>query len=254
MSEQLVEVKTIGEVEHLVHASGEWDGTGPVEFSDDGVTWVEAWSPSEDHPHPEFARVTVHRKGVTVPTRKTVRWDEQVPVASEEWAARWHASPIRHFSRIVRMLAFRETFRDILGNIHLEDEERQATAPAAPAVPAEAAPRDWAAEFAAAETVNDLDAIVKDARKARVFKPSAEGTALDRAWKMRRIALATAAAAPAVSADDLAEASVTIAKAASSSVDDWPTAPVEGRPGPKDFQRSVKAQPKRRKNKRRGRR
>ncbi|WP_315072222.1 hypothetical protein [uncultured Microbacterium sp.] len=35
MSAELIEKKTIGEVEHIVHASGLWDGTGPVEFFDD---------------------------------------------------------------------------------------------------------------------------------------------------------------------------------------------------------------------------
>lgn len=218
----LVEVKTIGEVERIVHASGLWDGTGPVEFSDDGHTWTEAWAPTIETVknrvdqiigqnvivgHPTYARVTVYRKDVRIPTTVTIRWDEQVPAENEEWADKWHRAPMRHFGRTARMVGFRQTFRDLLGNIVLEDEgDTRATEPPAgvsatgPST-TEAAPaaRDWAAEFRAAAASKDdpdgkLDAVVKEARAARVFKPNAAGTALDRLWKQLRADLLTAAA------------------------------------------------------------
>ena len=189
---ELVEVKTIGEVERIVLASGEWDGTSPVEYSNDGVTWSETWSPTDDVKRPEFARVTVHRKGVTMPTRVTIRWDEQFPEASEEWANMWLRSPMRHFGRTARMVAYRQAFRDLLGDIVIEDEAvpEQRAAEAAPA------PRDWEAEIVAADKPDVLDDIVKAARKARVFTPDAAGTALDRAAKARRRELAAAELAP----------------------------------------------------------
>lgn len=178
---EVVEVKTIGEVERIVHASGLWDGTSPVEFSDDGVTWGEAWQPSDEHAYPAFARVTVHRKEVTVPTRVTIRWEEQVPRESDEWAEKWGAAPTRHFGRTARMVAFRQTFRDLIGDMVIEDEDR-ASIPQGPVEPA----RDWMAEFAAAETVDALHEVVAAARRERVFTATAEGTELDRAWKKRR--------------------------------------------------------------------
>lgn len=185
---EVVEVKTIGEVERIVLASGEWAGTLPVEFSNDGESWAEVWLPTEDHPHPVFARVTVHRKDVLVPVRVTIRWEEQFPAASEEWAAKWAHSPMRHFGRTARMVAFRQAFRDLLGDLVIEDE-----APGADhETPAEPAPRDWAAEIAAAATVDELDEVVRAARKQRVFTPDAAGTALDRQWKARRRDLAGA--------------------------------------------------------------
>lgn len=190
---QLVEVKTIGEVEHIVHASGEWDGTDPVEFSNDGETWTEAWAPTDDHPQPTFARVTVYRKGLGRGTRKTIRWDEHVPTTDEFWLAKWFKSPTRHFGRVARMIAFRETFRDLLGNIVIEEEDR-ATASAAPQPAPTPVERDWMAEFDAADTAEALDAAVADARKARVFTPDLQGTTLDRYWKTRRRELAAAAA------------------------------------------------------------
>lgn len=195
---EVAEVKTIGDVERIVHGSGMWDGTDPVEFSDNGEFWTEAWAPTkeaeqgpylfgaprEDREHPTFARVTVYRKDVRIGTRVTIRWDEQRPRENEEWAAKWDAAPTRHFGRTARMVAFRQTFRDILGDVSIEDEER-VTPEAAPA-PAE---RDWRAEFEATADVDALDALVREARTARVFTPTPEGTALDIAWKTHRKAL-----------------------------------------------------------------
>jgi hypothetical protein len=182
---ELVEKKTIGEVEHIVHASGHWDGTGPVEFSNDGATWAQAWTPTEDHAHPEFARVEVYRKDVRIPTTVTIRWAEQYPAASEEWAGKWDRSPMRHFGRTARMVGFRQTFRDLLGDIVIEDEgdERATAATAAATEPVE---RDWAAEIAAAQSDELLNEIEKDARAARIFTPDAKGTALHRQLRARR--------------------------------------------------------------------
>lgn len=184
---ELVEKKTIGEVEHIIHASGQWDGTEPVEFSNDGEHFAETWMPTEENPHPQFARVTVHRKDVKIPTRKTIRWDEQYPAASEEWAGKWDRSPMRHFGRTVRMVAFRETFRDMLGDIVIEDEadDRVTPADAPPAAPA-TMPRNWSKEIAEAQSPELLDAIEREGRAVRIFTPDAEGTALHRQLRARR--------------------------------------------------------------------
>ncbi len=201
---ELIEKKTIGEVEHIVHASGLWDGTGPVEFSDDGETWTEAWAPTLEiglsgEPirtliaHPEFARVEVYRKEVRVPTKVTIRWAEQYPAASEEWAANWDRSPMRHLGRTVRMVAFRQTFRDLLGDIRIEEEVDERDLPDAPANTAPAAERDWAAEFLATETIEQIDALEAEARAVRAFTPDKVGTDLHRTARKQRKALVEAA-------------------------------------------------------------
>ncbi|AZS46646.1 hypothetical protein [Microbacterium oxydans] len=203
---ELIEKKTIGEVEHIVHASGLWDGTGPVEFSDDGETWIEAWAPTLEldlsgEPvrvliaHPEFARVEVYRKEVRVPTKVTIRWAEQYPAASEEWSGKWDRSPMRHLGRTVRMVAFRQTFRDLLGDIRIEEEVDERDLPAGSPTPEPDAPveRDWDAEIAAAETVDQIDQVEADARAARAFTPNAAGTARHRALRARRKAIVESA-------------------------------------------------------------
>lgn len=198
---ELVEVKTIAEVERIVNGSGLWDGTGPVEFSDDGQTWTEAWVPSRltienDEAahilgaHPQFARVSVYRKEVRIPTTVTIRWVEQFPAASEEWSEKWTRSPMRHFGRTVRMVAYRQTFRELLGDVRIEDEADDRAAPH-DVVP-ETAPRDWSAEIQAAAKDVELDAIEKEGRKLRIFTPDAVGTALHVALRTRRRDLADA--------------------------------------------------------------
>ena len=238
---EIAEVKTIGEVERIVHASGLWNGTTAVEFSDDGDTWREAWSPTVEvaditdeigrmrvvRDHPEFARVTVHRKDVAVPTTVTIRWDEQRPRENDEWAEKWDGAPTRHFGRTARMVAFRQTFRDILGDIQLPDEDRGAApTPDAPAA------RDWAAEIDAATTVEEIDALDTEARKARIFTPDAAGTALHRQIRAKRKALAEDAWSP----KDLAAAAGVSEDEATEALERVAAAPVPGpaRPGPRD--------------------
>ncbi len=190
---EIAEVKTIGDVERIVLASGMWDGTSPVVFSNDGQAWAEAWEPSDEHPLPTFARVSTYRKDVRYPTTVTIRWDEQVPRADEFWAAKWHGAPMRHFGRTARMVAYRQAFRDLLGDISIEDEA-VASEIAAESTPVEA-PRDFAVEIAEADTLDVLSEVDKAARKARAFTPDAAGTALHRALKARRRELTAAAGA-----------------------------------------------------------
>jgi len=224
----IVEVKTIAEVERIVHGSGLWDGTGEVEFSDDGASWTAAWVPESDGAHPQFARVSVYRKGVRIPTTITIRWDEQFPAASEEWAGKWLRSPMRHFGRTARMNGFRQTFREILGNIVIEDEadgrapEKNAPTPAAADAPA----RDWEADFLGATTIDEIDALEAEARGARIFTPNPAGTALHRIARNQRKAIVEAAWA-----GDHALAATEPAPSAEETI----TAPAIDRPAPRDY-------------------
>ncbi len=237
---ELIEKKTIGEVEHIVHASGLWDGTSSVEFSNDGEQWSAAWAPTDEHPHPEYARVTAYRKDVRLPAAPTIRWDEQYPAASEKWAGMWDRSPMRHFGRTVRMIAFRQLFRDILGDIRIEDEaddrDTTAGAPSTAASP-DAAPtpeRDWEAEYLAATTIEQIDALDVAARSARVFTPDRAGTALHRVARNQRKALVESAwaldHAPEPVADETEPAIAEPSIAAAADV-----APAASRPAPQDY-------------------
>lgn len=155
--------KTLGEFEALAQKTGEWDGAEPVEFSADGVNWLPVWVATDDHPFPPFARATVHRKGVAAPTVMIVAWDESVP-ADDEWRALWERKPMKLFGSFALRSAIRHAFRDVVGDLRGPDEQ---DGPTIGAPGANAEPRDWDAEYRAAETVDVLDGIRRDVRTAR---------------------------------------------------------------------------------------
>lgn len=179
------------------------------------------------HPHPVYARVTAYRKDVRLPAAPTNRWDEQYSATSEQWSGMWDRSPMRHFGRTVRMIAFRQLFRDLFGDIRIEDEDDARDQPITTA--ADAAPvaeRDWAAEFLETKTIEAIDTLEAEARTARIFTPIAAGTALHRIARNQRKSIVEAAWA-----GDHAPAATEPAAAA----EETTTAPTIERPTPRGY-------------------
>ncbi|RRJ85935.1 hypothetical protein EG850_11150 [Gulosibacter macacae] len=171
---------TIAEIERIVLASGEWDGIEEVEFSVDGSTWSTVFVPEETDPT-AFARATVHRKGVSAPTRVTISWAEAVPL-DEEWRAKWNRNPMALFGSAAIRAAYRRAFRDlveILPNAAEGDGE--------PAEPVEEI--DWSARIKEASTLDEVMQIGAEAKRVRAFT-----TVLDREWRARRRELEAPAA------------------------------------------------------------
>lgn len=180
--------KTLGEFEALAQSTGEWDGADAVQFSDDMETWRPLWKGAEGE-HPQYARARVHRKGVSHIDWQYVEWDESVP-AAEDWRALWMLRPIKLFGSYALRNAYRHTFRDVVGDRRGPDEQLDGPTIGAPA--ANAAPRDWWAEYRDAETIEQLDEIRGALRAARQ-----NTDALNDAYKLRKGELAIDAWAPA---------------------------------------------------------
>lgn len=122
---------TIEEAETRAQATGQQRGM-TVEYSDDGSTWVEAWSPSGDILYPQFARATVIRKypdGDEIPTRVVVRWDEFFPHPDDENYTFWTEKPTVMLGKVAKMSAFRGSFRDVIGNAYVQAEFDRAPRP-----------------------------------------------------------------------------------------------------------------------------
>lgn len=196
--------KTLGEFEALAQKTGEWDGADAVEFSNDGVTWSPVWMQSAQHisetetqlvQWPAFARARVYRKGVAHVDWQYVAWDESVP-ADNEWRDLWMRKPSKLFGSFALRSAYRHAFRDVVGDLRGPDEDDpKTTSDATPA-----APRDWASEYDAATTVEQLDDIHKDCRTARQNTME-----LQEHWRTRRAQLVDAewtAPAPALSPEE----------------------------------------------------
>jgi len=119
--------QTLAEYERLAIGTGEWNGTDAPEFSEDGVTWSTAWvrpdvAPSDDDPHPVFARATVYRQGIKRPIVVVIRWDEALP-AVEPWRDLWLRKPATMFGAFALRAALRRAFRDAIGDHHAPDEQ-----------------------------------------------------------------------------------------------------------------------------------
>lgn len=163
---------TLEEAETLVIDSGQWRGT-TVEFSNDGETWVEAWSSTDEHPHPVFARATVRRKyldGDVVARTVTVRWDEYVPDEGDGFRGSWDRMPTIMLGKVAVVSCYRGVFRDIIGNRYERAELDQAGgerprrgARPAPAVPEETV-TEWLALIAEAKTPSEVREIDKAIR------------------------------------------------------------------------------------------
>lgn len=136
---------------------------------------------------PVAARVIITRRD-QAPREIVIGWAEYEAQeqTDPEWNATRAAKPMTIFGSEVERHAYRVVFADVLAPL-------LTVAPASADGPAPwetgtvlAADRDWRTEFFATTDVETLDALVKEARGARVFKPNAEGTALDMAWKAHR--------------------------------------------------------------------
>lgn len=109
---------SIEDAETLAQSTGQFRGM-TVEFSDDGLEWVEAWVPSADVTHPTHARAIVLRKhddGEVVPTRVVVRWDEFVPGETDSLRPFWDKKPTVMLGKVAKVTAYRGGFRDVIGN------------------------------------------------------------------------------------------------------------------------------------------
>lgn len=141
---------------------------------------------------PVAARVVITRRGQE-PRPIIIGWAEYE--AQEQTDPTWNetraAKPMTIFGSEVERHAYRVVFADVLAP--LLAAAPPADGPAPWEAPAAAPERDWGSEFLATHDVADLDALVREARTARVFKPTPEGTALDRLWKSHRKILEAAA-------------------------------------------------------------
>lgn len=172
--------KTLAEYERIAQGTGEWDGREPTEFSNDGVTWSPLWVPTTGHAHPQFARSTVHRKGVLIPTTEYAVWDEACPTEDAYWMKAWADRPRVLFGAWVARRALRTAFRAALADKREPDDgPRTGDETAAPAA------RDWDAEIASADTVDALDRVWADAKA-----PRARTGAREKAYNDKRASIA----------------------------------------------------------------
>lgn len=178
---------TLAEYEALAISTGEWDGIETPEFSDDGITWSTVWK-GEDPP--AFARATVHRKGVKIPSTAVIAWAESLP-AVDDWRALWERKPMTLFGASAKRAAIRHGFREVIGD-RRDPDEIDPNGPTIGATPAPTDRTDWDTQLAEAPDVDALDLVWKDMRADRARTAARELT-----YHARRTEFVAAAWEPA---------------------------------------------------------
>ncbi|PPG35185.1 hypothetical protein C5E10_06230 [Pseudoclavibacter sp. RFBG4] len=172
------ELVTLAQLQERIYPSGLYGGS-KVEFSADGREWLDFLILNKGE-HPAAARATVFRNGAEHPTIVAIGWHESVPEVDAEMIERWNTDPIALFGSKALRIGLIRAFRDLVGEISAPAPQK----PQAPAQDAEAGTRDFAAEAAAATTVEAHAEVWNAARLARVVT-----TAMDREFRQQRLAL-----------------------------------------------------------------
>ncbi|MFJ3385611.1 MULTISPECIES: recombinase RecT [unclassified Curtobacterium] len=151
------------------------------------MTWSIAWTATDEHPHPQFARVGVYRRGHRDAMRVVARWDSYA-VYDDVWkrgqktgekrvSSMWGKMPDLMLAKVAEMLALRKAFPQDLSGLYSSEEMQQADRPqkapeqaqgAQPAlVQEQAAPStDWCAEAAKVTSKDEANALWR-----RISKP-----------------------------------------------------------------------------------
>lgn len=156
-----------------VQASGElvgfqgpefWQGVSEGMF---GSPWLSMFAPTEEKPHPEFARVIIKRKGQD-PREVVISWDEyaaELEIDDPEWLAKRTQKPMSIFGAEVERHAYRVVFADVLAPLLAPARIAADVNGHVPAEPWAPPARDWIAEVKAADA-QTLNALYDEAREA----------------------------------------------------------------------------------------
>lgn len=179
------DIRTLAEYRAAAEETGEWESTD-VDFSNDGETWQRFLIPTDEHPHPLYARATVVRKGKNDAVQQVLLWEEAIP--DDEFATVWGRRPHLLFGGAVERAGLRRAFPAAVAGIVAADREARAATEspweAKPSGPAPDAPT-WDELIEAATTAEEVDAVHKQARSVRAMTP-----ALEQQMKRRKRALA----------------------------------------------------------------
>ncbi|WP_144795732.1 hypothetical protein [Microbacterium paludicola] len=144
----------VGLARAAVQASGElvgfqgpeyWQGLPAMSV---GSPWLTMFAPTDERPHPEFARVIITRRGQE-PREVVISWDEyaaELELNDPEWLEKRKQKPMAIFGAEVERHAYRVVFADVLDAAFppriIEDHRYGQAEPKVAVMPAWAN-RDW---------------------------------------------------------------------------------------------------------------
>ena len=146
----------------VAQRSHEYEGQTPIQWTSDGVTWVDAWLPQAEDgkpaPKPVAARVGVYRKGFREPLMQVVTWAE-FGVEPRFRGDNWGTRPAHMLAIRAESHALRRAFpNDLSGLYTAEDFD------AGEAIVIEPS-EDWGQLIADATSKEELTVIVNRAKE-----------------------------------------------------------------------------------------
>lgn len=112
----------------VAQRSGQYAGQTPIEWTEDGKTWVDVWL--SDDP-PAAARVGVRRRGFDEPLYAVARWKSYAVMVpkwenrqrvGEELSPMWARMPDLMLGKVAEALALRRAFPMELSGLYTEEE------------------------------------------------------------------------------------------------------------------------------------
>lgn len=149
----------------IAQRTGEYAGQKPIQWTGDGVTWVDVWL--ADTP-PAAARCGVLRKGFAEPLWAVATWKAFAPTYNGRLSNMWANMGAHMLGKCAEMLALRKAFPMELSGLYVAEEMAQADV--APAT--NAAGRDYLAEAKSVDDKADLMKIWQDAKALGELTPN----------------------------------------------------------------------------------
>lgn len=173
----------------IAERSGQYAGQGPSEWLAKDGEWTQVWVKELHGEYPLAARATVYRHDFTQPLTAVATWDAYAQTKTNgELTSMWQRMGPLMLAKCAEALALRKAFPQDLSGLYTGDEMSQAEVPDAIAAPTsleadnvgvveqqeEAIPtdevgggeRDWLAAIRALSTVQEAEALWREARDA----------------------------------------------------------------------------------------
>lgn len=170
----------------VAQRTGQYQGQTPIQWTRDGVTWVDAWLPElqggTKGEKPAAARIGILRKGFTEPLMQVVTWAE-----FGRSGGNWNDRPAHMLAIRAETHALRRAFpNDLSGMYTPEDFDSDAvdTSDATVLAPSE----DWKGLIAAAMTAEEVKEIGERAIAAGEFTDDIRTAAMARYGALSRAA------------------------------------------------------------------
>lgn len=221
----------------VAERSKEYEGQTPVQWTADGVTWVDVWL--DDTKPPAAARVGVYRARFREPLYAVATFKSY-----SAGGPMWTKMPALMLGKCAEALALRKAFPQDLSGLYTSEEMDQASTPASASAPASppSAPRatdglehrapshDWLVDAKKAPTVDALKVVFDAAGAAGDLNVAVKNPAAGEQGEPEFIALGhflrTLKDSKPVTAEDVVDAEIVddgASEPAEQVVDSWPT-------------------------------